>query len=103
MHMGGQVGCGHARRMACAGTPAAIGLGGARHSGRTSAHCTLAMCPPRVRSSQLASYSLGPAGRAEEQLGSAATGCEGGSEGGCGQPLQLDWAAPLTHKRSIDQ
>ena len=27
----------------------------------TSAHCTLAMCPSRVRSSQLASYSFGPA------------------------------------------
>ena len=26
----------------------------------TSAHCTFAMCPARVRSSQLASYSLGP-------------------------------------------
>lgn len=34
---------------------------------RTSAHCTLAMCPPRVRSSQLASYSLGPAGAAGQR------------------------------------
>ena len=52
---------------------------------RTSAHCTFAMCPPRVRSSQLASYSLGPAGRAQTSQLNA---------------LHLDWGLRGTHEPS---
>ena len=71
-----EAGAGPHERVAVLSAWAKRGCAGSYKRGaesRTSAHCTLAMWPPRVRSSQLASYSLGPV--ADQGRGLASTPC----------------------------